>query len=360
MFRSGGAPVEGFAELSGFFRAADGWVRTHANYPHHRTRLLTAVGLPADADRERFVRRVADLSAADVEDRAAAADAIAARVRTESDWAASEPGLAAASGDLVGVRVRSDHGMQRPSDGDAPLAGVRVLDLTRVIAGPVASRALALLGANVLRIDPPQMPEIVWQHSETGQGKRTARLDLRDARGLSTLRALLADADIVLTGYRPGSLEVLIGDPGSHRPGLVHGRVCAWGRTGPWAGRRGFDSVVQAASGIAVIEGDDAPGALPAQALDHASGYLLAAGVIDALVDVRRDGAGRDVDVALARTAAWLLERPGRRQSPPPAQLPGPDTVVTHGEITAARPVLAEFDDYPFPARTWGADAPRW
>ncbi|MDH6281257.1 CoA transferase [Prescottella agglutinans] len=360
MFRSNGEPVDGFAELSGFFRTADGWVRTHANYPHHRARLLAAVGLPEDAGRERFVRRVADLYAADIEDRAADAGAIAARVRTEREWAASEPGLAVVSGDLVGVRVRSDHGTQRPSDGGAPLAGVRVLDLTRVIAGPVASRALALLGADVLRIDPPQMPEIRWQHSETGQGKRSTRLDLRDPDGLTTFRALLADADIFLTGYRPGSLEALIGRPGSTRPGLVHGRVCAWGRTGPWAGRRGFDSIVQAASGIAVIEGHDAPGALPAQALDHASGYLLAAGVIDALVDAQRDGAGRDVDVALARTAAWLLDRPNRRQSPPPAQLPGPDTVVVHGEITAARPALAEFDDYPFPARTWGADAPRW
>lgn len=340
MFRSNGAPVDAFAELSGFFRTTDGWVRTHANYPHHRTRLLAAVELPAD--------------------RAAAADAIAARVRTETEWAASEPGLAAASGDLVRVRVRTDHGTQRPSDGGAPLAGVRVLDMTRVIAGPVASRALALLGADVLRLDPPQMPEIDWQHLETGQGKRSARLDLRSPDGLSTFRALLADADVLLTGYRPGSLEALIGEPGSGRPGLVHGRVCAWGRTGPWAGRRGFDSIVQAASGISLLEGDGRPGALPAQVLDHASGYLLAAGVIDALVDARRDGAGRDVDVSLARTAAWLLDRPNRRPSPPPARLPGPDTVVTHGEITAARPALAEFDDYPFPARTWGADAPRW
>ncbi|WP_241566044.1 CoA transferase [Prescottella agglutinans] len=362
MFRLAGRPVAGFAELSGFFATSDGWVRTHANYPHHRARLLDALGLDGSCDRERFRRQVAALTAADVEERAAAAGAIAVRVRSESEWAASEPGRAAASGDLVTVRVRADRGRRRASGtGPAPLASVRVLDLTRVIAGPVASRALALLGADVLRIDPPHLPEIELQHLETGQGKRSARLDLRKPDGLATFRALLADADILLTGYRPGSLEALIGEPGSGRPGLVHGRVCAWGRTGPWAGRRGFDSIVQAASGIALIEGDAGrPGALPAQALDHASGYLLAAGAIDALVDGRRDGAGRDVDVSLARTAAWLLDRPNRRQSPPPARLPGPDTVVTHGEITTARPVLAEFDDYPFPARTWGADAPRW
>ncbi len=362
MFRVDGRPVDAFAELSGFFATADGWIRTHANYPHHRDRLLDTVGLDESSDRERFRRHVAALSAADIEELAASAGAIAVRVRTAEEWASSEPGIAAAGGDLVTVRARADRGPQRWSGtGTAPLAGVRVLDLTRVLAGPVASRALALLGADVLRVDPPQLPEIEWQHLETGQGKRTALLDLRDPAARDRFRQLVSAADVLLTGYRPGALEALVGEPAAARPGLIHGRVCAWGQTGPWAGRRGFDSIVQAASGIALIEGDDGrPGALPAQVLDHASGYLLAAGVVDALVAARGDGAGRDVGVALARTAAWLLDRPDRRQSPPAACIPGPDAVVTHGEFTTARPVLAEFDDYPFPARTWGADAPRW
>ncbi|RVW04344.1 hypothetical protein EGT50_06625 [Rhodococcus xishaensis] len=361
MFRWNGAQVDAFAELSGFFSTADGWVRIHANYQHHRRRILGAVGLPQDTDRERFAAQLARMSASDVEDRAVSVGAIATRVRTESDWAASVPGVAAASGDLVSVQVRSDHGRLRMPTGDALLAGVRVLDLTRVVAGPVASRSLALLGADVLRIDPPQMPEIEWQHRESGQGKRSARIDLRAAVGLTQFRTLLGDADILVTGYRPGALESLVGAPGSVKPGLIHGRVSAWGESGPWAGRRGFDSIVQAASGIAMIEGADGkPGALPAQALDHASGYLLASGVIDALIDARGDGAGRDVSVSLARTAAWLLGRPNRRRSARPARLPGADTAVTHGGITTARPALAEFDDYPFPARAWGSDPPRW
>ncbi|RVW03723.1 hypothetical protein EF834_09305 [Rhodococcus spongiicola] len=361
MFRWNGTRVDAFAELSGFFPTADGWVRTHANYPHHRRRILGAVGLPEDTDRDRFATRLARMSASEVEDLAADVGAIAVRVRTESEWAASGPGVAAASDDLVSVQVRSDHGPLRMPAGDAPLAGVRVLDLTRVVAGPVASRSLALLGADVLRIDPPQMPEIEWQHRESGQGKRSALIDLRASDGLAQFRTLLADADILVTGYRPGALEALVGTPGSVKPGLIHGRVSAWGRSGPWADRRGFDSIVQAASGIAMIEGSDGrPGALPAQALDHASGYLLASGVIDALVEARADGAGRDVRVSLARTAAWLLERPNRRASARPALLPGADTVVTHDGITTARPALTEFDDYPFPARAWGTDPPRW
>jgi crotonobetainyl-CoA:carnitine CoA-transferase CaiB-like acyl-CoA transferase len=252
-----------------------------------------------------------------------------------------------------------------PLSGAAPLAGVRVLDLTRVIAGPVATRTLALLGADVLRVDPPVPAEIEWQHLDTGQGKRSTVLDLRDGRDRRTAQELLDAADVLVTGYRPGAIEGL----GLEAPrGVVTGRVSAWGDTGPWAGRRGFDSIVQAASGIAVLEGQDgAPGALPAQALDHASGYLLAAGIVDALA--RADGGpGVDVSVSLARTATWLLDLPGRDPLHPaaaPARHPEPAEgsareTVTHAGITTARPALPEHDDYPHPAHRWGSDAPTW
>ncbi len=122
-------------------------------------------------------------------------------------------------------------------------------------------------------------------------------------------RTLLTRADILLTGYRPGAVESLIGDAAGYRPGLIHGRVCAWGHHGPWAGRRGFDSIVQAGSGIALVEGDGRPGALPAQILDHASGYLLASGVLDALARRHHDGGGHDVDVSLARHRSLAARR---------------------------------------------------
>ncbi|MFD6676355.1 CoA transferase [Rhodococcus zopfii] len=361
MLRLSGTPVDGFADLSGFFRVRDGWVRTHANYPHHRSRLLRALNVPADASRHEVVERLCGLDAAEVEAAAVAHDAIAVQVRSEAQWRASAAGCAVAAEPLVAVTARPDSG--RPAGtaatAAAPLAGVRVLDTTRVIAGPVASRALALLGATVLRIDPPHLPEIAWQHLENGQGKHSALLDLRDRRDAATFRALLADADILLGGYRPGALEALIGDIGAIRPGLLRGRVCAWGRTGPWSGRRGFDSIVQAASGIAVVEsGGDGPGALPAQALDHASGYLLAAGVLDACAI--GDGVGRDVTVSLARTGSWLLGAPGRRPDPPLPVAPGEATVAIHGAVTAARPAVADYADHPFPARPWGGDPPCW
>lgn len=385
LLRVDGAPVDGFAPLSGFFRATDGWVRTHANYPHHRARLLALLDLPADAPvaptRDDVAAALADRPAQDVEDRAAEVGAIAVRVRTESGWRASAPGRAAASGTPVRTAARDDAAAPRPlAPGPRPLTGARVLDLTRVIAGPVATRTLALLGADVLRIDPPHLPEIGWQHLDTGQGKRSAPLDLATREGLVRAQELLDGADVLVTGYRPGSLEAF----GLRVPaGAVHARVTAWGDDGPWATRRGFDSIVQAASGIALVEGSRdgttdapagaAPGALPAQALDHATGYLLAAAVVDALADRADDGRGREIDGALARTAHALLAAPDRDAAHGEPRTPGQRCVVGHRvlldgravEATTARPALDRIaggpvDDYPAPAHAWGTDAPRW
>ena len=360
LMRIGGEPVQGFAPMSGFFAAADGWVRTHANYPHHRTRLLAALDLPADADPGMLSVRIGELSASDVENRCADADAVATRVRTEEEWAAHPQSLAASAGPLVTMTATGAHSGAALSVADPvrPLAGLRVLDLTRVLAGPVAARALALLGAQVLRVDPPHLHEIDWQHRDTGQGKRSTLLDLTTAADLDTMRGLVATTDVLVTGYRPGSLDRfhLTGDA----PGLVRASVSAWGDRGPWASRRGFDSIVQAASGIALVEGGEHPGVLPAQVLDHASGYLLAAGIVDAVTRRDADGRGRDVSVSLARTARTLLDLPGRVASPAQPLAVGPSAAITHGAITTARPALPGYSEYPFPAHDWGADAPHW
>ncbi|MFR9749445.1 CoA transferase [Nocardia sp. 004] len=352
------APTQ-FADLSGFFPTFDGWVRTHANYPHHRTRLLAALGLPASTPTDIAVAHMAMHRACDLEDLAAANDAIAVRVRTETEWAADPAGQAAASGPLVAIEPRPDRGEPGLPPGAAPLQplrGIRVLDLTRVIAGPVATRTLALLGAEVLRVDPPQLPEIPWQYADTCQGKRSTLIDLR-THGIDDL---LTSADVLITGYRPGALARM-GVRTDCRPGLIHGQVSAWGPQGPWGERRGFDSIVQAASGIAILEGTPVtPGALPAQALDHASGYLLAAGVIDALAARSEDGIGRNVRVSLARTASWLLDAPDRTPRHPRATAPSPAETNRHGQVVTAKPALAEYPDYAWPAPTYGAEQPAW
>ena len=246
---------------------------------------------------------------------------------------------------------------------DAPARGIRVLDLTRVIAGPIATRTLALWGADVLRIDPPQLPEIAAQHLDTGAGKRSALLDLDAQHEL--FETLLEGADVVVTGYRSGALDRFGLEPSAlaaRHPGIVVARLSAWGNTGPFADRRGFDSIVQAATGITWIESLDPqkPGAMPAQALDHSAGYLLAAGVTSALRKRMDEGGSWLVETSLARVAAELLDAPREARAEHPAWLP---TVITHGDLTTAA-AAAHFDggpeDWDAPAVPWGTSRAGW
>ncbi|WP_082498624.1 CoA transferase [Plantibacter sp. Leaf314] len=359
LLRIDGAAVDAFAPLSGFFAAADGWVRTHANYPHHRRRLTAMLGIDDQATRPELASAIASHSALDLESEAAGVGALLVAVRTAVEWS-STPQASVDDGPLVrrhggsaGSRIASS---LRPTRRH-PLRGLRVLDLTRVIAGPVSTRTLALLGADVLRVDPPQIPEIPWQYTDSGQGKRTAALDASTPRGLATLQSLSDEADILVTGYRPHALDGL---GLRRRDSLVTGSVDAWGATGPWGDRRGFDSLVQAATGIAVVEGEDgAPGALPAQALDHSAGYLLAAAIVDDVVRVVDGGEAGRSSVSLARVGAALQRLP-RAEDRHPSALPGARCLVTHGAVTTARPALSAFDDHAFPAAVLRSTAPQW
>lgn len=332
--RVGGEPAPSWAPMSGFFRAADGWVRTHANYPHHAAALTRATGA---ADRDALRDRLAALPALEVERAVHAAGGIAVAVRTPAEWDAHPHG-AATRGEPWS---RTEPGpARRPlAGGSAPLEGVRILDLTRVIAGPTASQLCAVLGADVLRIDPPARPEIAAQFLSNGMGKRSAVADL--ARHRAELEDLLAGADVVLFGFRPGSLDRFGLGPenlAARHPHLVVGSLSAWGEAGPWARRAGFDSIVQAASGIAAAcavdddGGPPAPGALPVQALDHASGHLLAAGVLRLLAEAR---AGT-VRVSLLGAARTLLSWPA-----PPAEPPAEMPVPRVGVASAAGPLSA-------------------
>ncbi|WP_149180081.1 CoA transferase [Streptomyces sp. TRM49041] len=374
--RLDGQAWEGFAPLSRFWRAADGWVRTHANYPHHRARLLTGLGLPADADADAVAGALAGRRAVEVEDAVYGAGGLAVAVRDTGAWAAREQGALVAREPLLRLeRLGGGPGPVPAAAGAAgsPCAGVRVLDLTRVLAGPVATRTLALLGADVLRVDTPHLPESQEAHNDTGLGKRSTLLDLGRSADRRTFDELLARADVVVTGYRPGALDRFGLTPGAlaeRRPGLVVAQLSAWGRHGQWGTRRGFDSLVQAATGIALLEGtSDAPGALPAQALDHGTGYLVAAAVLRALTERHRSGGGTWLaEAALARTAHWLTHDLATEEVPShgPSYAPGPwllerDTPL--GRLRHARtPVTYEGGptDWTRPPGRWGADAPRW
>jgi crotonobetainyl-CoA:carnitine CoA-transferase CaiB-like acyl-CoA transferase len=315
--RPGSDAVARMAPLSRFFKATDGWVRLHANYPWHLRRALDVLGCqdhPGQAG-----QAIAGRTTADLEDSFAAAGALAFAVRTLAEWTAHPQGRAVAAQPLVATQTGPGHG-RRLSAGRA-LHGIKVLDLTRVIAGPVATRTLAAWGADVLRLDPPHLPEIPAQATDTLLGKRSALLDLASPHGRARLEELLAEADLLVEGYRPGALlQFGLGTEAlaERHPHLSVVTLSAWGPAGPWSARRGFDSLVQCPTGIAAIEGNPhQPGAMPAQALDHATGYLAAAAAVMALTASHADGHARYQQLSLARTAKWFTDTGPTRPSQP-------------------------------------------
>lgn len=363
---------DAWAPASGFFETSDGWVRTHGNYPHHAAALRRVLGLGADTDKDAIAAALRAAPASDWEDRAAAEGAIIGRVRTEQEWRRHPHADAVRAQPLVRRDVTDAGAAPLPEQTSAlPLAGIRVLDLTRVIAGPISTRTLALFGADVLRIDSPHLPEITWQLLDTGQGKRSALLDLTDPDSRATLDALLAQSDVLVTGYRPGALARFGLDPASTRerwPHLITAAVDAWG-PGPWAKRRGFDSIVQAVSGIAALHSTDAgPGALPAQALDHTAGYLLAASVKNALEVRHLTGGISHVGVSLARVAQTLLDAPrsgAPRDEPDDAWRDQTVQVAVAGggSIRCATPAPvwdARTLEYPATVLPYGSSDPAW
>ena len=342
-------PIQGFAPLSGFRRTADGWVRLHANYPHHEAALRAALEVRGPEQVDAAVR---SRTAAEVEEAVTARGGLATAVRTPEQWSASAAGRAVAAEPWLRLELRDAGPWSAPkSGGRGLLSGLRVLDLTRVIAGPSGSRILGSLGADVLRVDPPALPELEDQYVDTGFAKRSAVADLSDPDVQPRLRALLAEADVVLTAYRGGSLVRLGLDPVSLQADYPHLAVVsldAWGDRGPWAERRGFDSIVQAATGIAHVcgsTGDDGawrPGALPVQALDYATGLGMSAAAV-ALVAARSRGIAGSAHLSLARTALELLHLPGPPPGTAPSALPEPALrrgVSSYGELTYVPPPL--------------------
>ena len=300
--------------IMGFYETRDGrWIQLHTNFPHHLQGVLKVLG--ASNDHASVVQAIRGWDGATLDQALADAGLCAALIRSPDEWAAHEQAQAIASLPLFQIERIGDAPAEPPRRDDAsrPLAGVRVLDLSRIIAGPVAGRALAQHGADVLMINGPHLPNIAPLVIDNSRGKRSAVLDLRDAEQRERLLGLVRDADVFLQAYRPGALAARGLSPealAQVRPGIVYVSVCAYSHAGPWAQRRGFDSLVQSASGIAWTErraaGWDEPKHLPCQALDHATGYLAAFGAMVALARRATEGGSWHVRVSLAQTGRWL------------------------------------------------------
>ena len=309
--------------IAGDYETADGWIRLHTNAPHHRAAALNVLGC---ADRRDAVAdAVRQYRSETLETSVVDAGGCAAALRSAADWAQHPQGRAVGAEPIAHREVLGAGGpVTWGGDPRRPLAGVRVLDLTRVLAGPVATRFLAAFGADVLRIDPPWWNEPSIE-PEVTIGKRCGRLDLAGAEERGVLRGLLAQADVVVHGYRPGALAGLglsSDECDALRPGLVDVALDAYGWTGPWAERRGFDSLVQMSTGIARAGqerlGAERPVPLPVQALDHATGYLLAMLALEGLLQRAETGNGLRARTSLARLAALLQSGPAGSFTPEP------------------------------------------
>jgi len=373
---AGKAPASLWDPIAGVYRAGDGrTLRLHTNFPHHRQSVVAL--LRCEDTREAVQAALAGWKAEDFETAANAAGCVVSLMRSPEEWHATPQARALEALPVFEIERIGDAPPRALGPAERPLSGVRVLDLTRIVAGPVCGRTLAAHGAEVLRVASPALPFIEWLVIDTGRGKRSAHVDLDTSDGRAALSHLLEQADVFVQGYRPGALAArgfAPADAARIRPGIVYVSLSAYSHAGPWSGRRGFDSLVQTASGFNHAEGQAAgvagPKELPAQALDHASGQLMAFAALMARARQAREGGSWHVRVSLAQTGRWLWNL-GRVDGGLAAPDPTLDDVADRleesdsafGRLRAVRHA-AELSETPArferPAAPLGSHAPRW
>ncbi len=357
----GSAPIS-WPELTRFYRAADGWVFLHGGFAPHTARLIAALDAPAD--REGLSARLAEMTAQEIEDTCIAANTCGRRLRTPAEWASHPAAHAIAVQPVLSISALAPGAAHPWRQASLPLQGVRVLDLSRVLAGPTIGRTLVEHGADVLRIAAPKIPSIEPLVIDTGYGKRSAFVDLDTGEGRAAFDTLLSSADVVIDGYRPGALArhgLAAHDLAEQRPGLVYLTLSGFGETGPWAGSRGYDSLVQAAVGLS---GGEPPKRLPCQPLDYLAGYLGAFAIMRALMVRAESGAGAHIDLSLAGMALWLRTMSNRigPVGMPEDRNPGFDEIANElislttpfGRVTTLRPAL----DVAWRPRQWASPHP--
>ena len=372
----GKPPGPAWDAIAGIYQTGDRrFVRLHTNFGHHREAVCKVLG--CKAERDAVQAALAPWEGEKFETAAYAAGGVVAMMRSREEWSATPHARALAPLPLISIEKIGDAAPKAWTAGDRPLSGVRVLDLSRVIAGPVAGRSLAAHGADVMLISSPNLPAIHWLTIDTGRGKLTSFADLKSAQGREILTGLLAQADIFSQGYRPSAIAALGFSPEAAariNPGIVYVSLSAYGHAGPWAGRRGFDSLVQTTTGFNHAEGQaagiDGPKELPAQMLDHATGQLMAFGAMMAKARQAREGGSWHVRVSLAQTGNWLwnlgrvadgfktADLPAEAVVPFVEEVPsgfGPLRSVRHSALLSETPAF-----WARPAMPLGSHPPQW
>lgn len=349
---NGERPTEDPEKITGFYPLRDGrWMYLHCNFFNLRDRNLAVLGAPAK--REAVAKAVATWDGLELEKTIFEAGGACSFVRSEEEWRALPQMQTVARLPLLEMVKIGDAPPQPLPDGDRPLSGVRVLDLTRVLAGPTCARTLAEHGADVLRVTREDLADSGPSDFDTGIGKLCTHIDLRNPREAETMRSLIGESDVFSQSYRPGALARRGLSPeavAELRPGIVYVTLSAWGHEGPWRDRRGYDTVVQSANGMAYRPNNERPAFLPVSAQDYIAGYLLAYGAMVALGRRVREGGSWLVRASLAGAGHWIRQHgllaPSEYENLP-AELPADELqslLMQHdspaGRITHLAPVV--------------------
>ncbi|MGQ0581080.1 MAG: CoA transferase [Reyranella sp.] len=371
--RNGEKPVS-WDPLAGHYPTRDG--RTmflHTNHPHHRAGALSISGAKAET-REALAEAVAKWDGLAIEEAIATGNCVGGLVRSRDEWNAHPHGIAVAKLPLIDMIKIGEAPPRALPKGERPLSGVRVLDLTRVLAGPTSGRVLAENGAEVLHIAAQHLPYQTEILMDTGHGKRCAWLDLREPAGIETLNSLVREADIFTQGYRPGTLAARGFSPerlAELRPGIVCVSICAYSHEGPWSSRRGFDSIVQNVTGLSATQGTlEKPRNMPVQANDYIAGYLAALGAMVGLARRVEEGGSWLVRVSLVQVAHWIASLGTVDASKGAAELTDDElagliteSVGPFGRLNHLRPIVQLSETpafYARPAEPLGSSPARW
>lgn len=360
------------------WKTADGrYVLPHTNLPHLERRVLDVLGCESAVDSVKA--GVARWNSDALEDAIAEAHACAGKVRTPEEWLAHPHGAYLASRPVVEITKVADGEPEPLPAGERPASGVRVLDLTRILAGPTAALGLAEHGAEVLMVTASRLPQVPEFVRDTSHGKRSCFLDFDQPSEAKRLRALTREADVFIDGYRPHRLAAHgfgVEDLMRLRPGLIHVTVNCFGSGGPFASRAGWDQVAQAVTGICHTQGlathAGQPKLTPVFSCDFLTRFLGAFGAMVALARRAREGGGYKVEVSLCQSA-MLLQRqglidqfadaPGRLASSEFEALAVCDDGTSYGDLKTMGPVVWMSET---PCRwsrkppRFGGDPPEW
>jgi crotonobetainyl-CoA:carnitine CoA-transferase CaiB-like acyl-CoA transferase len=354
------------------WRTRDGrWYLPHFNLPHLHDRVIGVLKCESNADA--VSKAVANWDSHELEEAVAAARACGSIVRSNAEWLAHPHGKMLSGKPLVEITKIGDSDPVPFPQGGRPLSGIKVLDLTRILAGPIAARTLAEHGADVLMVAAQHLPQVPEHVMDTSHGKRSCFLNLNRAEDLAAIRMLVKSADVFSQGYRPGIMDKLGLDPeqlAQERPGIIYLSVSCYGHGGPFSNRGGWEQIAQCTTGICLDNGDERPKLLGASACDYTTGYNGAYGVLLALARRAREGGSYHVRVSLCRSGMYIYKQ-GHVRYPEAdmgfsrAEL---DSIMIeskggHGTLKHLTPVLNLSETRPYwdkPSPVLGSSRPEW